>query len=168
MSLVFARVDQRLVHGQVVVGWVPTLAAGRILVVDDEIAGDEWERDMLVSATPPGVEAEVVGLAEAPGKLREDSGKTLLLVRSLATMLSLVREGCVRDEVNVGGLHARPGARRFLDYVYLTEDDVAVIRELDEAGVRVRACDVPGNPTVDLNARLTDGQLDYHRLPDGP
>jgi len=168
VTLVLARVDQRLVHGQVVVGWVPTLDAGRILVVDDETAGDEWERDMVISAAPPGVEVEVIGLAEAPGKLREDSRRTLLLVRSLANMLTLVREGCVRDEVNIGGLHARPGARRFLDYLYLTEEDVAVLEDLEAAGVRLRACEVPGSRIVDLHARLNDGRLDYHRLPAGP
>ncbi len=168
MTLVLARVDQRLVHGQVVVGWVPTLDVERILVVDDEIAGDDWERDMVTAAAPPGVEVEVISSIEAPGKLEEDSGRTLLLVRSLETMLTLVREGCFRDEINIGGLHARPGARRFLDYVYLTEEDVAALEELEKAGIRLRACDVPGNPTVDLNARRKDGRLHYHRLPAGP
>lgn len=168
MTLVLARVDQRLVHGQVVVGWVPTLGIDRILVVDDEIAGDDWERDMIASAAPPGVEVEIAGLIEAPGKLGKDSGRTLLLARSLETMLALVREGCLREEINIGGLHARPGARRFLDYVYLTEEDLALLKELEKTGVRIRACDVPGNPTVDLNTKLKDGQLDYHRLPAGP
>ena len=167
MTLVLARVDQRLVHGQVVVGWVPTLGANRILVIDDEIAGDEWEREIVVSAAPPGVDVEVIGVDEASGKLGEGSGRTLLLVRSLETMVTLVREGFLQDEINIGGLHARPGARRLLDYVYLTEEDVASLEKLEQAGVRIRACDVPGNPTVDLNARLKDGQLDYHRLPPG-
>ncbi len=166
MSLVLARIDQRLIHGQVTVGWMSGLGYDRILVADPEAAADDWEREMLESAAPPGTEVEVLDPAGAAGRLREGvPGRTVLLVRSPAFMLTLVREGAPVPEVNVGGLHFREGARRFLDFLYLTREDVEALRGLAGLGIRLIARDLPGNPGTDLNAALAEGRLEYDQLP---
>ena len=169
MSLVLARIDERLIHGQVSIGWVPVLDVDHILVADDEIASDDWERDMVISAAPPEVTVDVLTVAEAARRLSAAvSGRVMLLVRSLPAFLGLIRLGAEIKQVNVGGLHYRAGARRFLDYLYLTPEDVDALRGLKAEGVQLSARDLPGNPEIDLNAQLADGKLDYDRLPDGP
>lgn len=166
MSLALARIDQRLIHGQVCVGWIPVLDVRRIVVADDALAADDFEREILVAAAPDGVAADVLGVSEAAralgGPLPEP---TLLLVRSPAVMLALVDRGLSVSRVNVGGLHYRDGARRFLDYVFLTPDDVAALRELAGRGITLAARDLPGSPEVPLNPRLASGDLRYDTLP---
>jgi mannose/fructose/N-acetylgalactosamine-specific phosphotransferase system component IIB len=168
MSLVLARIDQRLVHGQVCVGWVPVLDVARIVVADDALADDAFEREILADAAPDGTTVEVLGVDEAVGVLsgpEAPSGRALLLVRSPAVMLALVDAGLSVERVNVGGLHYRDGARRFLDYVFLTPEDIAALRELAARGIALAARDLPGSPEVALNPRLASGDLEYDRLP---
>lgn len=154
MSLVLARIDQRLVHGQVSVGWIPVLQVDRVLVVDDELCEDEWERDLIAGGAPPGVDVDVVPSGEAVELLADPPGRTLLLVRTPAAMLDLVQRGCPISEVNVGGIHARPDSERVLDYVHVTREDAAALVALHRAGVRLVAQELPGHPAVDLDELL--------------
>lgn len=165
MSLVLARIDQRLIHGQVALGWMATLDFDHILVGDDELAADDWEREMLASAAPAGVETEVLSEAAAARRIAEGlPGRTILLVRSPAAMLALVRAGAPLPEVNVGGLYYREKSRRFLDYLYLTREDVEALETLAALEIRLEARDLPGNPAVDLNQAISEGRLAYDRL----
>jgi mannose/fructose/N-acetylgalactosamine-specific phosphotransferase system component IIB len=166
VSLVLARIDERLIHGQVSVGWAAALNPDRILVADDQVASDDWERDVQLSAAPPGLPTEVLGIAEGARRIREGlPGRAFLLVRSPVLMLALHHAGAPLDEVNVGGLHYREGARRFTDYLYFTPGDLAALRELAVAGVRLVAQDLPGNPPIELNSALAEGRLEYDQLP---
>jgi len=168
MSLLLARVDERLIHGQVVMGVRGALDFDRILVADDHLAADTWERDVVLSGAPPDVAAEAMNAVAAARRLAEGlPGRAILLVRSPAVVLDLVRGGAPIREVNLGGLHPRRGARRFLDYLYLTPEDIAAFRELDAMGIRVIGQDLPGHPAVNINAALAEGRLEYDQLPAG-
>jgi mannose/fructose/N-acetylgalactosamine-specific phosphotransferase system component IIB len=165
LSLVWARIDQRLIHGQVSVGWVPVLRVDWILVADDALARDEWEREMMESAAPIGVVVEVLSIAKAARRLTEGlASRVLLLVRSPSDMLRLSEEGAPLERVNVGGLHHREGARPYLEYLYLTPEDIEALLGLAQAGVALTAQDLPGNPTVELNPLLLEGGLVFDRL----
>jgi mannose/fructose/N-acetylgalactosamine-specific phosphotransferase system component IIB len=166
VTVVLARVDERLVHGQVTVGWVPALDVRRIVVADDVIGADVWERDLIASAAPPGLAVEVLEIVAAAARLEEAvSERVLLLVRSPASMAALVRAGTDLAEVNLGGLHYREGARPFADYLWFTRDDIEALRELAGQGIRLVARDLPGNPARELNGLLAEGRLEYDQLP---
>jgi mannose/fructose/N-acetylgalactosamine-specific phosphotransferase system component IIB len=165
---VLVRVDERLVHGQVVVGWIPVLGAERILIADDALLADAWERELVVSAAPPGVEVEVLSLEGAGKRLAgEIPGSAILLVRSIEAVAELARGGAPVTEVNLGGLHFRDGARRYLDYLYLTPADIEALKELAGRGIKLTARELPGSPGVELNPLLEEGRLDYDHLPVG-
>jgi mannose/fructose/N-acetylgalactosamine-specific phosphotransferase system component IIB len=157
VSIVLYRVDERLVHGQVVLGWGSQLLPHRYLVVDDELAASEWEQDLyrlgtadaeLVFAT---VEAARLVLAE----WRADAARSILLTRDIASMLRLARGGLLRGEkVNLGGIHHGPGRLQVLTYLHLTEEDVSGLRALEEEGVEVSARDLPDAHKVPLRTLL--------------
>jgi mannose/fructose/N-acetylgalactosamine-specific phosphotransferase system component IIB len=168
VSLVLARIDQRLVHGQVVLGWLPEVSPDRVLVVDDDLAADAWEADLVVSSVPPGIEAEVRTVAQGAEILEREGerpGRLLLLVRTPATLRALFRAGVALEEANLGGLHYRDGTRRILEYVHVTAEDLEALADLAREGVRVVARDVPASPARDLTADLTEGRLAFDRLP---
>jgi len=145
MSWALHRVDDRLIHGQVVVAWGQRLHPDRMWVVDDASAANAWERDLLTSAVPD-VDIHVYTVAEAVerhGAEQTARGKAFLLVRDLHTALALVEGGAAIDKFNLGGLHYAPGKAKVNEYIYLDDDDRAAAQSLLQRGVALDVQDVP-------------------------
>ena len=145
MSWILHRVDDRLIHGQVVVAWGGHLRPRRIWVVDDAAAASPWEKDLLTSAAP-GIEIRVVTVAEAIARHAEEAaapGQAFLLVRNLETALALVEGGAVIHTLNLGGIHYGPGRTKVNEYVYLDEADRDRARRLMVHGVFLEVQDIP-------------------------
>jgi mannose/fructose/N-acetylgalactosamine-specific phosphotransferase system component IIB len=161
MSIVLFRVDERLIHGQVVVGWGGQLRPDRIIVIDDEIAGSEWEQELYRLGLPAATAAEFTTVAQARARLAEwraGDERLILLARSVETMLRLGRGGLLRGaEVNLGGIHHAPERREVLPYLYLSDSDAAALRELADEGADVSARDLPAARRVPLSQLLTGG-----------
>jgi len=158
MSLALVRLDDRLIHGQVVVGWGQPLNAAFIVLVDDEVRGSEWEQDLYRMGVPPNMEVVFASLAEAERRLSEwqaDDRTGILLAGDIDTMTALVAGsgGRIR-QVNIGGVHHRAGRSERLRYVYLTDDEAAKLRHLASNGVLVSAQDVPTARAVPIGEFL--------------
>lgn len=155
MSVVLFRIDERLIHGQVVVGWGGRLHPDRIVVVDDELAASQWEQELYTMGVPAGVEAGFASVDEAVASLPDwltGEDRIVLLTRDIATMNRLAASGLLKgEEVNVGGIHHGPGRSRVLRYVFLSDEERAELVSLAELGTRVVARDVPGARGVDLD-----------------
>jgi mannose/fructose/N-acetylgalactosamine-specific phosphotransferase system component IIB len=155
MTVLLYRVDERLIHGQVVVGWGSHLHPDRVVVVDDEIAGSAWEQELYCLGLPPDIAAGFETVDSARARLeqwREDDERLIILTRNVTTMLRLARGGTLRGSaVNIGGVHHAPGRREVLPYVFLSQEDASALRDLDAEGVRVSAQDLPGSRQVPLS-----------------
>ncbi|MFO7588173.1 MAG: PTS sugar transporter subunit IIB [Gemmatimonadota bacterium] len=162
MSLDLFRIDERLLHGQVIVGWGMWLRLDHYVVVDDALAESEWERELYASGLPRGVMVEFLGVREAiAGFARLDArpGRGCLLVREPATMRRLAEAGLLEGRtVNVGGMHAGAGRSRALPYVHLTEEHFEDLETIERSGARVSARDLPSSREVSLEelARAAD------------
>jgi len=151
------RIDDRLVHGQVVVGWGQPLALGFIVLVDDQVASSEWEQELYRMGVPPEMQVTFESIAGAISHLdvyRRRPEPGLLLTGSTATMRALVEASTGITQVNVGGLHHRAGRSPHLRYVFLDAAEEADLRAMGERGVAVTAQDVPGAVPVSLNELL--------------
>ncbi|MEY4374458.1 MAG: hypothetical protein RL760_624 [Candidatus Eisenbacteria bacterium] len=147
MSWLLHRIDDRLIHGQVLVAWGARLAPARIWLVDDAVAASAWERD-LFRESAPGIDVHVVTVAEAAAAHAAESvaeGGAFLLVRDLATARRLVEAGAAVGDWNVGGLHYAPGKDKVNDYVYLDAADRGDARALLAAGAGLVVQDVPAS-----------------------
>lgn len=152
MSVALFRLDDRLIHGQVVVGWGQPLACRFIVLVDDEVRESDWEQDLYRMGVPDSMEVIFASVAEAATRLPEweaDSRVGILLVGDIDTAVDLARRTSLR-RLNVGGVHHRPGRTERLRYVYLTPDEFAKLRSLAATGVDVQAQDVPTARPVPL------------------
>jgi mannose/fructose/N-acetylgalactosamine-specific phosphotransferase system component IIB len=162
MSVLLFRVDERLIHGQVVVAWGGHLHPDTIVVVDDALADSEWEQELYCLGLPPDVTAQFasveVGRAALPG-WRDGDERLVVLTRDVRTMLRLARNGLLRGStINIGGIHHAPGRREVLPYVFLSESDTALLRDLQAEGVTVSARDLPGSREVGLAQLVAGGQ----------
>jgi PTS system mannose-specific IIB component/fructoselysine and glucoselysine-specific PTS system IIB component len=156
VTLVLNRVDDRLIHGQVVVGWGQPLDVAFIVLVDDVVASSDWEQDLYRMGVPPEMEVRFHSTADVIPLLdgyRTESRPGILLTGDIATMRSLVADGDVR-EVNVGGIHHRAGRTQHLRYVFLTPDEEMALRELATLGAVVTAQDVPASRAMPLEELL--------------
>lgn len=155
MSVVLYRVDERLIHGQVVVGWGARLRPDRIVVVDDLLASSPWEQELYAMGVPEEVTAEFDPVDRAVERLpgwQAGTERVLILTRDIGTMNRLASTGLLRgEEVNIGGVHHAPGRTRVLGYVFLSDAERDELVELSARGARVEAQDVPGSRTVSLD-----------------
>ena len=156
MAIVLFRVDDRLIHGQVVIGWGLPLGVTRIVLVDDAVSASDWEQDLYRMAVPSDIEVAFVDVAGATAHLAEwakDGGRTLVLTGDLATMAALrtASPGIVRH-LNLGGVHHRPGRRERLPYIYLTDEEIRTLLVLEQGGADVTAQDLPTTPPVHLRS----------------
>ena len=145
MSWILHRVDDRLIHGQVVVAWGMRLHPARIIVADDASAASGWERELLESAAPD-FRIRVLTMAEAVAGYAAESaasGGAFLLVRDLGKALALVEAGAAIPSFNLGGIHYAPGRTKVNEYLYLDAADRAAARALLARGVGLEAQDVP-------------------------
>jgi PTS system mannose-specific IIB component/fructoselysine and glucoselysine-specific PTS system IIB component len=158
MPIALYRVDERLIHGQVVVGWGSQLRPQRYVVVDEELATSEWEQELYELSVPEGTEAIFVGTEAARAQLqewRESPVTGILLTRDILTMLALAQGGLLQgEEINLGGLHAQQGREEVLPYLYLGGSDKETLVQLEDEGVRISARDLPGSPAVELATLL--------------
>ena len=146
MTLALYRIDDRLIHGQVVVGWGQPLNASFIVLVDDEVSGSDWEKDLYRMGVPPQIEVIFASVDQAAGMLttwEADERVGILLVGDVDTALALAQRAPQLRRFNVGGVHHRTGRRERLRFVYLTDDEAAKLRQLAARGVDVTAQDVP-------------------------
>jgi PTS system mannose-specific IIB component/fructoselysine and glucoselysine-specific PTS system IIB component len=153
MPIVLYRIDDRLVHGQVVLGWGQPLRIGFIVLVDDAVAGSDWERELYRMGAPPEMElifSTVAGFAQQADRWRADLRPGLVLTGDVATMAAICRAAPPVLRINLGGIHHKPGRRERLPYVYLSEDELRVLEELERQGTEVIAQDVPGSAVVGL------------------
>lgn len=157
MALALVRIDDRLIHGQVSVGWVQALQPDRILLANDAVAADPGLRDLYTMAAPPEVPASICTIHETADKLQEDdtaAERTLLLVESPHDALELRLRGVNIRSVNVGGLHYTEGRRCLLPYLFVSEEDLTVFKNMLALGMEVECRDVPSARKIDMRNLL--------------
>ncbi len=159
--IVLYRIDDRLIHGQVVVGWGQRLGIGFIVLVNDEVRASDWEQEICRMGVPPSIEIIFADVAEAAARLpawERDERSGIVLTGDVDTMVRLARAmpgkaegaGGGRRSVNIGGIHAREGRTERLRYVFLTPEEAAQLQALAADGVEVSAQDVPTAKPVPL------------------
>jgi mannose/fructose/N-acetylgalactosamine-specific phosphotransferase system component IIB len=155
MPISMVRIDDRLIHGQVVLGWSRVLKPDRIAVANDRVATNSWERKFYTASVPPHIKVSFLTLEETAVELASNiyrNESVLMLFEAVRDLYIMVEKGVQLEEVNIGGLHHREGAEELLPYVFLTEEDRGLLRELVKQGVTLRAQEVPGSSSTVINS----------------
>ena len=153
MAIEVFRIDDRLIHGQVVVGWAQPMELEFIVLVDDDVAASAWEQDLYRMGVPFEMRVFFESVESALTRLPEFQRMTepgLLLTGDTVTMRQLVERGAEILRVNIGGVHHRAERVPRLRYVFLTPEEEADLLAISARGVEVTAQDLPAATLVPL------------------
>jgi mannose/fructose/N-acetylgalactosamine-specific phosphotransferase system component IIB len=160
MPIVLFRVDERLIHGQVVVGWGERLHVDRIVVVDDELSDSAWEQELYCLGVPSTVDATFLSVEQARHAIprwSEEPRRIIVLVRDVDGLVRVAEGGLLSGiEVNLGGIHHAPGREKILPYLFLNAREKDELRGVAATGALVSARDLPGSSAIPIKS-LLDG-----------
>lgn len=158
MSIIGVRIDGRLIHGQVANLWATKLNISRIMVVDDDVAGNAIEKSGLKLATPAGVKLSVLPVEKAAQNIlagKYDSQRLLIVVRKPDRLLKLVELGVPIKEINVGNMSQTNETRSITKSINVVDQDIDVFKELNAKGVHLIAQMVPSDKAEDFMSLIT-------------
>ena len=153
MPLALVRIDDRLIHGQVVEGWIPYLAAELVLVVSDSASADEIALTLMRLALPESIELEVLPVAVAARHacFKPSYPKRVLVIApGPLEVLGLLERGAWFSRVNVGGLHYTAGRVQLGKAIFLSEEDKEALCRISGRGVKLEGRALPGEREIDL------------------
>lgn len=156
LNIVLTRIDDRLIHGQVVTAWSKITKANRIIVVDDEVAADEFMVKILKMAAPNSFKIGIHSIEEASAILKgEDTGeRVIILVKTPKTVEALIENGVEIKELNLGGMGAIQGRKQLYRNISISEDERACFKGLMDRGVKVFVQIVPDASAMDIATML--------------
>lgn len=153
LKINLARIDTRLLHGQVATGWTPASKADRIIVASDTVAKDELRKQLIKQAAPNGVKANVVPikkLIEAAKDPRFGGTHALILFETPQEALEAIEGGVHIEELNVGSMAHSTGKTMVSNVLSMDKDDVATFEKLRDLGIKFDVRKVPNDSKKDL------------------
>jgi PTS system mannose-specific IIB component len=155
-NLVLVRIDDRLIHGQVVTEWIKHTDGNRILIIDDKLINDRMMLRILKAATPPEISVEVLAVADAVLMLKQDSPpdeRIIILVKTPDSLEKLVDEGVELKKIILGGMGNNPIRKRYGKSFSASDEEVACIKRMMQKGITAEIQMIPGDKSI--NAEKT-------------
>jgi mannose/fructose/N-acetylgalactosamine-specific phosphotransferase system component IIB len=153
MDVQLFRIDDRLIHGQVVLGWAKTLQSERIILCDNEVSQSEWEKELYSTCVPDYLQAIICNVNETTSLLKNnihESDKSIVLVKEPRVVMDIVNKGYIPGKINLGGLHFSNHRKKYLSYIYLNEEEIKQLHWLLDKGIHIYCQDVPTGKALDL------------------
>lgn len=157
-NIVLARVDDRLIHGEVVSVWTPSLGVNRIIVVDDEVAADDFNKRVIKALAPNGVKVNVYGTEKGAEVLMKDpkspQEKVMVLTKTPITYDRMMELGLTLESVNLGGMGLRDQRKTFIKNVACSPDEITSIKNMMSKNVHVYYQLVPEQQVIEVTSYL--------------
>jgi len=153
MDMVLVRIDDRLIHGQVVENWMKFLKINHVVVVNDFVASDRMQKTLFSMAVPDHAKISILTIAQAKEMILNsqfEGDRAMLLLVSPQDVLNLINKGVRIKEVNIGGMHYSPDKKQILKAISVSKQDIQAFQELDKLGVHLEARMVPDDEKIDI------------------
>jgi mannose/fructose/N-acetylgalactosamine-specific phosphotransferase system component IIB len=158
MDIALVRVDNRLVHGQILEAWVPFTKSSTIVIVDDHVASDLFRETVIKMAVPREVEVIISNVEDFANNFKYCRGqgrKAIVLFSSLADALRAFQGGFVFDRLNIGNVYSEECLKQCSPSVMLDAEDVRTIGIFLEEGVHIDVRCVPREKPIDIRKLIT-------------
>lgn len=156
-EIVLTRIDDRLIHGQVMTAWVKKTRANQILIVDEEVAKDDFMSEILKMSALSGIDILVKGLMDAATFLKEqesENKRLIILVKAPVTIEELVENGITIDKLVVGGMGAKANRRVLYKNISASDEERTTFKKLIDQGIPVVIHIIPDQKETDLSKYL--------------
>lgn len=153
MAIIANRIDGRLIHGQVANLWATKLNVGRFMIIDDEIAQSDIDKQALKLATPAGIKLSVLPIEKAATNIKNgkyDSQRVMIIAKRPDCFVELVNQGVQIDNLNVGNMSQTNETRSITNSINVMDEDVENFEKLQSAGVTITSQMVPNDKAVDF------------------
>lgn len=151
-EIVLTRIDDRLIHGQVMTAWVKTTKANRIVIVDNPTAEDQFMIDVLQMLAPPGISVDVYTAATAAKELGNfgPNDKIIILAKNPKILQELREYGVLLSHINVGGMGSNPNRSKLYRNISASSDELLCFKSLINQGVKVEIQIVPDEKCIQM------------------
>jgi PTS system mannose-specific IIB component len=157
MNIKLVRIDDRLIHGQIVMAWTKTIAVKRIIVINDKVAVDVIRKMLLETVAPPGLKVSVLSVTEGIAKLQDGSFKDqdlMILFTNPTDVLAVKSAGVAISTVNIGGMGFAQGKKQLTKTISVDEADIDAFKKLNELGCSLQIQVVPNDSVVDMMTKI--------------
>lgn len=148
MPIVLTRIDNRLIHGQILETWLPYVHANCLVVANDDIAGSHLKRMMMEASVPSRIKVVIEAIPDVVAMFARgefESLRVLLLFASTSDSLGALRRGLNFERLNLGNLHAGSGKKQYSCTVFLDPEDIENLEQLDATGIDISARCIPAD-----------------------
>ena len=151
-NIVLTRIDDRLLHGQVIVSWIPFLNIDEIVIVDDEYASDEFMASLIKEAAPEYIKVDVLSVEKSSEFLKSDDSGTRVLVlsRYVENIEKLINLNTKINRVNIGGLGFCEGRKKYINAIHMSDLEMDILKNIAEKGIAVEVQMLPSDKAIIL------------------
>lgn len=157
MAIVLTRIDDRLIHGQVMTAWVKFTQANRIMIIDEGVAKDPFMVKVLKMAAPPGIKVDIYDVEQAVEVLKENDStneRIIILVKHPVVIETLLEKGIEIKKLNVGGMGAAPGRKTLYKNISISKEEREIFQRILDKGTNIFIQIVPDEKEVDIKKLL--------------
>ncbi len=155
-GVVLVRIDDRLIHGQVMTSWLNYTGANKIMIIDDGVAADPFMKSVLKTCVPANVRLATFGVEKAAVRLKKGfaGDKCIVLVKYPETLHRLMEEGVLFDEINIGGMGVSGTRTKFFRNISASEEEKKMLKEMVEAGAKISVRIIAEDSATDISKML--------------
>lgn len=131
-NIVLTRVDDRLLHGQVVVSWIPHLKAEEVIIIDDQLANDDFMQLIIKEAAPNNIKVHVLTVESAITyfKQNDENSKVLILLKNIEYIKILLEQNINLNKINLGNLGSSTNRKKYTSSVYLSDEEINLLKKV--------------------------------------
>ena len=152
-GIVLVRIDDRLIHGQVMTSWLNFLGANKIMIIDDGVAQDPFVKNVLKTCIPANIKMATFTVDKAAERLQKGfpGDKCIILVKYPETLHRLLKKGIVFDEINIGGMGVSGKRTKFFRNISASEEEKQMMKEMIEAGSKIHVRIIAEDSATDIS-----------------
>lgn len=156
-EIVLARIDDRLVHGQVMTSWLNFTSANKIMIVDDSVAKDVFMKNVLATVLPANISLEIYNVEDASTRITggfDPKDRVIMLVKYPATIWRMMENGVKLDKLNVGGMGVSGTRKKFYKNISVSEEEKEIFRKIISTGCVVTIQIIAEDKATDISKLL--------------
>jgi mannose/fructose/N-acetylgalactosamine-specific phosphotransferase system component IIB len=153
MNVVMIRVDDRLIHGQILESWLPYLKAQCVVVANDTLAEDQFQMAILSMAVPERIKLRMVNVDSVKELVTDPelSGKTtLVIVSSVLDAYRIVQNEIISCRINLGNMRSSEADKQLMYSFWVSKEDIIMLKEILAKGISVNLQSVPREKEIDI------------------